>query len=451
MTNSHYTASEIIQKKRDGQVLSADEIQYFVAGLTSGTISDAQIAAFAMAVFFRDLNLAERVAFTQQFTQSGEVLNWSHLNLPGPIVDKHSTGGIGDKVSLILVPLMAACGAFMPKMSGRALGHTGGTLDKMLSIPNYNPYPNKALLEKVIQQAGCAIIGQSQTFTPADKKLYSLRHQTSTIDIQALIVISIIAKKLALGCDFLVLETTYGSGALVQDKAESLQLAQALLAVTQQLNLPTSALLTNMDQCLGNNMGNSLELIETFDFLTGKTRDPRLLASVTELACELLILSGLQSSHASALTQVLQQLNNGTATEHFAKMIHLLGGPHDLLEKPRHYLPEAPLIKPVYPISSGFIHNIDARAYGIILAHLGGMANSTSDAIDYAVGLSDVKGLGEFVDSHVPLALIHARNEQDLVLAQSLLQNAIALSATKPEITPVISEKITLTHSCNLD
>jgi thymidine phosphorylase len=284
---------EIIRKKRDGGRLSEAEIAFMIDGLTRNTVSEGQVAAFAMAIFFRGMDSRERIALTVAMRNSGTVLDWKTLDLPGPVIDKHSTGGIGDKVSLMLAPILAACGGFNPMISGRGLGHTGGTLDKLDSIPGYRSQPDLATFRRVVKDVGCAVIGQTDDLAPADRRLYAIRDVTATVESIGLITASILSKKLAAGLDALVMDVKTGSGAFMAKREDSRELARSIVDVANGAGLKTAALITDMNQALGRNVGNALEVLESIDYLTGKARDPRLHAATIALAGELLALGGL--------------------------------------------------------------------------------------------------------------------------------------------------------------
>src|SRR5918996_4410324 len=322
---------EIIRKKRDGGVLDAEEIAFFVARMSAGRISEGQAAAFAMAVFFRGMSRAETVALTRAMTRSGETLRW---DLPGPVLDKHSTGGVGDAVSLVLAPAVAACGGFVPMIAGRGLGHTGGTLDKLASIPGYEVAPDLPRLRAAVRTAGCAIVGQTAELAPADRRLYAVRAVTATTDSLPLITASILSKKLAAGLDALVMDVKVGSGALLPSLEGATELAESLLAVGGAAGLPMVALLTDMTQALGHDVGNALETREAIDFLTGHRREPRLTVVTATLASELLVLGGLVRNHPEAPAAVQRALASGAAAERFARMVAALGGPPDLVDHP---------------------------------------------------------------------------------------------------------------------
>jgi thymidine phosphorylase len=416
---------EIIRKKRDGQELSTAEIDGLIEGLTSGRITEGQIAAFAMAVFFRGMSRTETVALTRAMTASGTRLRW---DLDGPVVDKHSTGGVGDKVSLILAPILAACGAYVPMISGRGLGHTGGTLDKLDSIPGYDTAPDTARLRRALRAAGCAIIGQTAELAPADRRLYAIRDVTATVESTPLITASILSKKLAAGLEALVMDVKVGSGAFLPSRAAAHDLATTLVEVANGAGLRCSALLTDMNQCLGRSAGNALEVKEALDLLTGRSAEPRLGEVTLALAAELLRLVGTPDPEA----RVRRALESGAAAERFARMAHALGGPGDLLERAADHLRAAPVQRPVHLLEHGVVGAIDARALGLAVVALGGGRQRPSDGIDHAVGLTEVKGIGEPVAADTPFAIVHARDEASAAAAIERLSAAVTVTASAP-------------------
>jgi len=433
---------EIIRRKRDGQVLSPAELEFMVRGMVDGSVGEGQIAALAMAVYFQGLNLAERIALTQAMTRSGAVLDWSDLALDGPLLDKHSTGGVGDKASLILAPLVAACGGYVPMISGRSLGHTGGTLDKLDSIPGYNSTPDIALFRRVVKESGCAIIGQTADLAPADRRFYAVRDVTATVESIGLITASILSKKLAEGLQGLVMDIKTGSGAFLSTLDQARALAESLVTVARGAGLPTTALLTDMNQVLGRSAGNALEVAEAVAFLNGTERDPRLHELVLALGGEMLLLGGLASNPEQAHSQLQRALDSGQAAERFAWMVHALGGPVDLLQQPGRYLPRAAVIKAVFPKTEGYIGRMDTRALGLAIIQLGGGRRQPSDTIDHAVGLSQVAQIGEWVDSQHPLALVHAVDETQADNAIAAVQEAITVTESAPSARPVIIERL---------
>jgi thymidine phosphorylase len=432
---------EIIRKKRNGNELSAGEIAEFIEGLTSGRISEGQAAALAMAVFFNGMTREETVALTRAMTASGTRLTWRDLD--GPVLDKHSTGGIGDKVSLILAPVVAACGAYVPMISGRGLGHTGGTLDKLDSIPGYATTPDLERLRAAARVAGCAIIGQTEDLAPADRHLYAIRDVTATVESTPLIVASILSKKLAAGLDALVMDVKVGSGAFLPSLEAARDLARTLVEVANDAGLPCSALLTDMGQCLGRTAGNALEVREAIDLLTGQPAEPRLREVTLALAAELLVHGGVIEDEAAAAAAVARALDSGQAAERFAKMVAALGGPADLLERPERHLPEAPVRQAVHVERRGRVAAIDARALGLAVAGLGGGRQRVSDRIDPRVGLTEVRGIGDELGPDAPFAIVHAASESDAAAAAELLRNAVHVLETAPDRSPpAIVERI---------
>ena len=421
------TAAELIRKKRDGAPLSDEAISTLVAGIVDGSVSDAQIAAFAMAVYFRGMTRAECASLTRAMTRSGSVLDWSDTS--APILDKHSTGGVGDKVSLILAPVVAACGGVVPMVSGRGLGHTGGTLDKLSSVPGYDVAPDLTRFRAAVREAGCAIVGQTADLAPADRRLYAIRDVTATVDSIPLITASILSKKLAAGLDALVVDVKVGSGAFATSIEAAIDLAESLLAVAGGAGLRTSALLTDMSQVLGHDVGNALEVREAIGVLTGQGRDDRLYTVTTTLASELLVLGGLARDLATAAAAVEAALSSGAAAERFARMIAALGGPRDLVESPERHLARAPVELAVTPDADGFVERVDARALGLIVVELGGGRRRVEDTIDAAVGLGEVRGVGDSVDRDRPLAIVHARSTADAEVAAKRLREAVTVSS----------------------
>ncbi|MBT6441583.1 MAG: thymidine phosphorylase [Alphaproteobacteria bacterium] len=434
---------EIIRRKRDGETLSDAEISFMVQGITDGSISEGQVAAFAMAIFFRDMTMDERVALTLGMRDSGSVLDWQGANLPGPALDKHSTGGIGDKVSLILGPVIAACGGAVPMISGRGLGHSGGTLDKLDSIPGYNTTPDLETFRQVVRDAGCAIIGQTADLAPADKRVYSIRDVTATVESLALITASILSKKLAAGLDALVMDVKFGSGAFMRELGDARELATSIATVSTGAGVPCVALLTDMNQALGRAAGNALEIRETIDHLTGQAQDSRLLEVTAALSAELLVLGGLHSDIESGLESVEKALSSGAAAEHFQRMTVGLGGPADLIDNPETHLPAAPEVRAIFPLEGGVVTAIDARALGLVIMDLGGGRKRADDTIDYAVGLNDISRIGERVgEGERPLCMVHARTEADADRVAAMLQAAFVLGETAPPETAIIAERI---------
>ena len=442
MPGSTFLPQEIIRRKRDGGALSAAEIVFFVHGLTDGSISEGQAAAFAMAVFFRSMSMDERVVLTRAMAQSGRVIDWSSANLSGPVLDKHSTGGVGDKVSLMLAPLVAACGGCVPMISGRGLGHTGGTLDKLDSIPGYRTAPDLALFRKVVADAGCAIIGQTSDLAPADRRLYAIRDVTATVESIPLITASILSKKLAAGLQGLVMDVKFGSGAFMAEIDRAIELAESIAAVATNAGLPTTALLTDMNQVLGRSVGNALEVREAIDWLTGRTRDPRLDDVTLALGAEMLVLGRLATDAADARRRLVAARDSGAAADRFQRMVAALGGPADLVEQPDRHLPLAPVQHAVPAPRAGYIAGIDVRAIGLAVLALGGGRSRVEDRIDYGVGLTEVRGIGERVEAGESLAVIHARSEAEAAPVVAALGGAIVIADATATPRPVLGPRI---------
>ncbi|RTR02859.1 thymidine phosphorylase [Halomonas nitroreducens] len=421
---------EAIRAKRDGQCLDAVTIRDLVAGISDGGLGDAQVGALAMAIYLRGMDAAETVALTEAIRDSGEVLDWSGLDLPGPVLDKHSTGGVGDLVSLVLGPWVAACGGHVPMISGRGLGHTGGTLDKLEAIPGYSVTPDTATFRRLVKDVGVAIIGQTSELAPADKRLYAVRDVTATVESLPLIVSSILGKKLACGLDALVMDVKVGSGAFMPTPEASRELAETIAEVASRAGTPTTALLTDMSQPLAPCAGNAVEVREALAVLTGERRDGRLLEVTRTLAAEMLMVGGLAADRPSALARLDERLASGAAAERFARMVAGLGGPADLLEAADRHLPTAPVVREIRAERSGYLRAFDTRALGMAVVELGGGRRAPGDAIDPAVGLADIAALGERVAAGQPLAMIHARSEPEAERAERQFLAALEIGET---------------------
>lgn len=438
-----FLPQEIIRKKRDGQVLAEGEIRAFVEGITQGTVSEGQIAALAMAVYFRDMSMPERIALTCAMRDSGMVIDWSPLALPGPIVDKHSTGGVGDVTSLMLGPMVAACGGYVPMISGRGLGHTGGTLDKLDAIPGYCTTPDVALFHKTVRETGVAIIGQTGDLAPADRRVYATRDVTATVESIALITASILSKKLAAGLQALVMDVKVGSGAFMPTFEQSEALARSIVAVANGAGCRTSALLTDMNQPLASCAGNALEVREAVRYLTGEQRTPRLHEVTMALCADMLVSAGLAADDADARLRLQRVLDNGAAADHFGRMVAALGGPNDLLQRYDSYLAPAPYCRPLLAGEAGFVSAMDTRAIGLSVVALGGGRLRASDPIDYRVGLTGFCTLGQAVAADQPLLWIHARDEQSWQEAAQRLRPAIQLAPAPAAALPEVYRRIT--------
>lgn len=427
-------ARAIIADLRDGRGLPAPAAAWFARGLASGAVEDAQAGAFAMAVLLRGLGEAGRVALTKAMRDSGVVLAW---DLPGPVIDKHSTGGVGDCTSLVLAPALAACGAFVPMISGRGLGHTGGTLDKMEAIPGYLTNPDRATLDRAMREAGCAIVGASADLAPADRRLYAIRDVTATVESIDLITASILSKKLAEGISALVLDVKCGSGAFMAGIDAARALAKALVAAANGAGCRTVALITDMDSPLAPTAGNALELRDCVAVLTGRGPQ-RLRAVACALGGEALALAGLAPDAGAGAARIAATLADGRAAEHFARMVATLGGPSDLIERLDAHLPPAPEQLTI-TLSPGFVAAIDTRALGEIAVHLGAGRLRQGDRIDHRTGLTGLPHVGA---EAAPIT-IHARTRTEAEAAAKALRAAITLSPDPVAPAPLVIERIT--------
>ncbi|MDP3895785.1 MAG: thymidine phosphorylase [Mesorhizobium sp.] len=430
---------EFIRLKRDGKPLPSAAIAAFVAGITSGAVTEGQVAAFAMAVFFNGMSRDEAVALTLAMRDSGAVLAW---DLHGPVVDKHSTGGVGDNVSLMLAPIVASCGAYVPMISGRGLGHTGGTLDKMDAIPGYRSQPDIALFRKVVRDAGCAIIGQTADLAPADKRVYAVRDVTATVESIPLITASILSKKLAAGLGALVLDVKAGTGAFMARPRDASALAKSLVAVANGAGLATSALITDMNEPLASAAGNALEVQNAVDFLTGHARDRRLLEVTLALAAEMLVSAGMAVSHKAALARAGEALASGRAAETFGRMVTALGGPADFVENSGKHLAVAPVQRPVLAGRAGFVTSIATRDIGLAVVTLGGGRTRAEDRVDPVVGITRLLPIGAEVRRGEPLALVHARSEDASAVAAAAIGDAYAVGDARPAASKAVLRRV---------
>ncbi len=436
---------EIIRRKRDGHELSDEEIAFIVRGIHDGTLSEGQVAAFAMTVFFRGMTVPERVALTLGLARSGIMLDWRDLALPGPVLDKHSSGGVGDKVSLMLAPIVAACGAFVPMISGRGLGHTGGTLDKLSAISGYETQPDIDKFRKVVREVGCAVIGQTDDLAPADRRLYATRDVTGSVESIPLLVSSILSKKVAEGLDGLVMDVKCGSGAFCDTEEMARDLARSLVDVANRAGLPTVALITDMDRVLGREVGNALEVAETVAYLTGDgAREPRLHEVTMALAGEMLALGGLAADAGEGRARAEAALADGRAAETFGRMVSALGGPGDFLEHSARYLGQAPVVKPCTAERAGHVAGMDARQVGIAVVELGGGRRHADDAIDTSVGLTEFVDVGRHIQRGESLCLVHAASDADADAAIALIRRAVRIEEEAPARTPAILERVAL-------
>jgi len=432
---------EIIRRKRDRKSLSPAEIAEFAAGLASGQWSEGQVAALAMAILLNGMEREETVALTLSMRDSGDVLDWS--SLPGPVTDKHSTGGVGDNVSLMLAPIVAACGAYVPMISGRGLGHTGGTLDKMDSIPGYRSQPTQEEFERTVRAAGCAIIGQTGDLAPADRRFYAIRDVTGTVESIPLITASILSKKLAAGLQSLVLDVKSGNGAFMAEQRDAVDLAASLVQVAQGAGLSASALITDMNEPLATAAGNAVEVRNAVDFLTGKARDKRLEQVTLALAAEMLVAASIAADEQNALARAGDALDSGAAADRFGIMVATLGGPTDFVERMDDYMSPAPEQVQVKAEREGFIAGVDTRALGVAVVELGGGRRKPEDSIDHSVGLTETLPIGTPVRVGDPLAIVHARSSAEAERAAQAVRHAYRISDEMPQTKSPVFDKIT--------
>lgn len=429
---------QIIAQVREGHSPSPQALREFAIGLATGAVSDAQAGAFAMAVVLRGLSEEGRVALTEGMRDSGDVLAW---DLPGPVLDKHSTGGVGDSVSLLLAPALALCGAYVPMISGRGLGHTGGTLDKLEAIPGLRVTLTEGELRDVVARTGCAIVAATGEIAPADRRLYAIRDVTATVESLDLITASILSKKLAAGLQGLVLDVKYGSGAFMGTLAEAQALAKALVDTANGAGSKTSALITDMNQPLGRCAGNAVEIAEVMGALTGEAPSDRLTRLTVALGGEVLARAGLAADIAAGEALIAGHLASGAAAEKFAQMVAAQGGPKDFLTKWRSYLAPAPIVRRVYPLEAGVVHAIDTRAVGEAVVQMGGGRLRAADRIDPRVGFTNLALLGEDVGPDAPLGVVHAADEVSALKAVSALQLAYRLGE-KPQLVDLVQERV---------
>lgn len=429
---------EIIRRKRNKKPLSTEEIRFFIQGVVNGEIADSQTAALTMAIFLNGLNKQETIDLTRAMRDSGEVLKW---NLPGPAIDKHSTGGVGDKVSLMLAPILAACGGFVPMIAGRGLGHTGGTLDKLDAIDGYNTSVDNETFIRTVARVGCAIIGQTGNLAPADKKIYAIRDVCGTVESIPLITASILSKKLAAGLDYLVMDLKCGNGAFMEDVENAKTLARSIVDVANGAGTKTTAVITDMNQILGHSVGNAVEVREAIDYLQNKDVDPRLDMVTKTLCQQLLVSAGLFKSPEEALQKINYVLQSGQAMEKFGAMVCALGGPSDLAENPDIYLPAAEIVRPVFARHAGYVNAIPTRDVGMLIVGLKGGRVHPNQKLDYATGFTEFCQIGDYVDSQTPLAVVHARTEEQFQRTADALQNLISIGVQPPR-RPVIIDTL---------
>ncbi|MGB5625827.1 MAG: thymidine phosphorylase [Woeseiaceae bacterium] len=433
--------TDVIRKKRDGGELSDDEIQFFVDGLADNSLPAEQVSSLAMAIFLNSMSFEEAGKLTLAMAASGTVLDWSSEGLDGPVVDKHSTGGVGDKVSFLLAPIAAACGCYVPMISGRGLGHTGGTTDKAESIPGYDATPDFHTFRKIVREIGCAIIGQTADLAPADRRFYSIRDVTGTVESVPLITASILSKKIAAGLQGLVMDVKVGSGAFMDTQERAKELAQSIIGTAAKAGLETHALITDMNEVLGTTAGNALEIEESVLFLQNMRRDARLDDVTLSLCAEMLVVGGLEDDRSKARARCDEAVTSGRAAEVFGRMVHALGGPADFVDKHAQYLVKAPVVRAVH--AAGFVTSVNTRAIGNAIIELGGGRRKVGEALDLSVGFSEIAPIGTKTDGNTPLAVIHAASDADAIKAEQNLLAACRLGESAPESRPVISEIVT--------
>ena len=416
---------EIIRKKRNKKSLTEEEINFFIKGVTSGEITDGQTAALTMAIFLNGMTDKETTCLTKAMRDSGDVLDWSFLD--GAVVDKHSTGGVGDKVSIMLAPMLAACGLYVPMISGRGLGHTGGTLDKFDSIPGYQTTPDNKTFQKVVKEVGCAIIGQTGNLAPADKKIYAIRDVCGTVESIPLITASILSKKLAAGLDYLVMDLKCGNAAFMEKRKDAQTLAELIIKTANAAGTKTTAVITDMNQVLGRTVGNALEVQEAVDFLKNKRLDMRLYEVTFALCAELLVSTKLCKTSKEAMNKLEKVLKSGQALEKFQQMVTALGGPKDFIQKTEKHLPQAKIIRPIFAKDEGYVKAMETRNIGLSLIGLKGGRIRPDQKLDYATGFSEFCQIGDYVSKDKPLAFVHAQTEADALRAEEEIRAAVKL------------------------
>ncbi len=429
-------ARGVLAKLRAGQALTADDAAWFGAALASDQVTDAQAGAFAMGVCRAPMGQAARVALTTSMRESGKVLDW---DLPGPVVDKHSTGGLGDSVSFLLAPTLAACGVFNPMISGRGLGHTGGTLDKLEAIPGLIVDQSEEDFRRITRDVGAAIVSASGDFAPSDKRLYSVRDVTSTVESIDLITASILSKKLAAGLDALILDVKCGSGAFMQTPEDARALARSLVETANGAGCQTAALITDMNEPLMGSVGNAVEVAAALRALTGAPDDARIVDVTVALVGQLLDLVMGQGGGTDRARQVIE---NGKAAEVFGRMLVAQGAPADFVEQWDQYLPKAQVRRDVLAGDTGHVAAFNGAALGMAVVRLGGGRMKDGDPIDHSVGLTDLVRRGAKVTPGDRLAQIHAGDDQSADTAEAAIRDAITLGDT-PEMPPLILEGLT--------
>ena len=428
---------EIIRCKRDKGILSNQQIRDFINGIVEGRVADEQVAAMTMAIFLNGLNRQETLDLTLAMRDSGETLTWEGFDKP--IVDKHSSGGVGDKVSLMLAPILAACDVCVPMIAGRGLGHTGGTVDKLEAIPNYNTMADNETFRRAVKEVGCAIIGQTGKLAPADKKIYAIRDVCSTVESIPLITASILSKKLAAGLQYLVMDLKCGNGAFMNNFEDAKTLAQSIVNVANGAGTKTTAVITDMNEVLGKSVGNALEVKESLEYLQSRNIDERLHAVTKTLCTQLLIQCQRCYSQSEADNLFDKVLSSGKALEKFARMVTALGGPQDFVEKAETYLPQAKFSKPIYAKQSGFVRSMDTRAIGLSIIKMRGGRTIPGQKLDLATGYTQFVQVGDKVDAQTPLAIVHYQDEAQYETARQDVLEAVQIGDKQSAVlTPIL-------------
>ena len=428
-------ARSIIAKLKDGGKLTDAELVWFSTGLATGAVSDAQAGAFAMAVCLQGMDAEGRASLTMGMRDSGDVLKWA---LNGPVVDKHSTGGLGDCVSLILAPALAACGVYVPMISGRGLGHTGGTLDKLEAMEGYTTTQSEAAFRKVVEEIGCAIVSATGDMAPADRRLYAIRDVSSTVESVDLITASILSKKLASGLEGLVLDVKCGSGAFMRTQSDAQQLARALVDTANLAGCKTNALITDMNQPLAHSMGNALELRETLAVLCDG-KQGRLLELSVELSGLTLVMGGLAENIDEGAKRVRDTISSGAAAEKFDQMCRALGAKDPLNAAA---LPVAPVVRPFVAEHDGVFAHLDGVPVGFAVVEMGGGRMIETDKIDPSVGLSEFASLGQRIEAGQPICMIHAADEASADMVEAVLKQSVTISEAAIELPPLVLERV---------
>ena len=436
---------DVIRKKRDKRPLSREEIRFFIDGATKGSVSEGQVGAFAMAVFLQGMTIDEAADLALAMRDSGRVLDWSSAAIDGSrLIDKHSSGGVGDeKITLLVAPLAAACGLYVPNFSARGLDYCAGEVDLLDAVPGYQTAAPMELFMRAVEEVGCAVIGPTLDLAPADRKLFFVRDVTATVESVPLITGSIISKKLAVAPRGLTITVGSGSGAYMSTLDDARRLAGYMAEVAARVGVPSVMLLTDLDCVLGTSVGNAVAVTETVDFLLCRARDPRVLDLVLSIVAEMAVLAGVEPDLDAARRLAEARLADGSAADRFGRMVKALGGPSDFVERSKAYLPAAPVVRPVLPDAKGFISSVDAGAIGHALVELGGGRTHPEGEIDLSVGFADFAAVGAEVSRDRPLAIVHARSEDDLARAAERIRAAVRVGPeASPAAGPIVKERI---------